>query len=319
MQTFKHINATTVDQAATALKDGKAALVAGGTDLLGILKDAVLPTYPETLVNLKTIASLDSISDDSNGLKIGSLVKLSSIARHATIQGKFTALAQAAGAVGSPDLRNMGTIGGNICQQVRCWYYRASGNYFNCLRKTGNTCYAIVGDHRYHSIFGAASGCIAVNPSDVAPALVAMGASIKTNKRTIAAQDFFVPTGTGTALASDEIVTEVQVPALPTGAKSAFVKFAARKSIDFPIANCAAVITQSGGTVTAASIVLNAVAGAPRPATTAETYLVGKTITEDSAQAAGDAAVEAAAAFSGNKYIVQIARTMVKRAILACK
>ena len=319
MQTFKHINATTVDQAATALKDGKAALVAGGTDLLGILKDAVLPTYPETLVNLKTIASLDSISDDNSGLKIGSLVKLSSIARHATIQEKFTALAQAAGAVGSPDLRNMGTIGGNICQQVRCWYYRASGNYFNCLRKTGNTCYAITGDHRYHSIFGAASGCIAVNPSDVAPALVAMGASIKTNKRTIAAQDFFVPTGTGTALASDEIVTEVQVPALPTGAKSAFVKFAARKSIDFPIANCAAVITQSGGAVTAASIVLNAVAGAPRLATTAETYLVGKTITEDSAQAAGDAAVEAAAAFSGNKYIVQIARTMVKRAILACK
>lgn len=321
MKTFAHINATTVEEAASALGKGKAVLVAGGTDLLGVLKDAILPAYPETLVNLKTVTGLDYIKDESGLLKIGALTKLSDIAKNATVKDKFAALAQAAGAVGSPDLRNMGTIGGNICQRVRCWYFRSSGNYFNCIRKNGSgTCYALTGDHRYHSIFGAVSSCVAVNPSDVAPALVAMGASIKTSKRTIAAADFFKPTGDGnTVLAADEIVTEIQVPALPAGAKSAFVKFAIRKSIDFPIVNCAAVVTQSGGAVTAASIVLNAVAGAPRRATEAETYLKDKTVSDSSAQAAGDAAVTAATALSGNKYIVQIARTMVKQAVLACK
>ncbi|MCL2149405.1 MAG: FAD binding domain-containing protein, partial [Dehalococcoidia bacterium] len=275
MKTFAHINATTVNEAAAALGSGQAALVAGGTDLLGVLKDAILPSYPDTLVNLKTVTGLDEIKEEGGLLKIGALTKLSDIAKHTAIQEKYAALAQAAGAVGSPDLRNMGTIGGNICQRVRCWYYRASGNYFNCSRKSGNgICYALTGDHRFHSIFGAVASCMAVNPSDVAPALVALGADIVTNKRKLSAPDFFVPTGDGcTALATDEIVTEIQVPALPAAAKSAFVKFAFRKSIDFPIVNCAAVITHSGGTISNASIVLNAVAGAPRRATEAEDYL----------------------------------------------
>ncbi len=324
MKTFTHINAGTVKEASAALSEhnGKTVLIAGGTDLIGILKDAVLPSCPETLVNIKTISGMDYIREESGVLKIGALAKLSEIAKNSAVSSKYAALAQAAAAVGSPDLRNMGTIGGNICQRVRCWYYRSSDNYFNCKRKNaGGVCYAMAGDHRYHSIYGTSGGCIAVNPSDTAPALVALGASIKTSKRTMAAKDFFTATGSDstTVLEEDEIVTEIQIPEPPKGTKSAFVKFAIRKSIDFPIVNCAAVITSSGGTVSAASIVLNAVQGMPHKATTAEDTIKACAIDETTAQAAGDAAVTAATPLAGNKYMVQIARTLVKRAVLACR
>lgn len=323
MKTFAHVDAKTIEEAAIALKNygGKTAAIAGGTDLLGILKDDVLPAYPQALINLKNIPDLSYIKEQDGLLKVGALTTLANIAKSNIVQTKYAALAQAAGAVGSPDIRNMGTIGGNICQQVRCWYYRSSGNYFNCLRKTaGGTCYALTGDNRYHSIFGAVNGCVAVNPSDLAPALTSLGAKIKTSKRTLEVKDFFTPTGGNThALGSDEVVTEIQVPTLAAGTKSAFVKFAIRKSIDFPIVNCAAVVNVSGGVVSASTIVLNAVAGAPRRAAEAEAALKGKAIDEISAQAAGDAAVATVIPLSSNKYLVQIARTMVKRAVLACK
>ncbi|MDD2252617.1 MAG: FAD binding domain-containing protein [Dehalococcoidales bacterium] len=323
MKTFTHVEAKTIEEAVSSLGHygDKAKLISGGTDLLGLLKDAVLPAYPEALVNIKTIPDMAYIREEGGTLKIGVMTTLNDLAQNPTVQSKYSALAQAARAVGSTGIRNMGTIGGNICQQVRCWYFRSSGNYFDCLRKTtGGACYALTGDHRYHSIFGAVDGCVAVNPSDTAPALVALGAKIKTNKRTFEAKDFFVPNGGNThALEGDEVATEIQIPALIAGSKSAFVKFAIRKSIDFPIVNCAAVVTASGGVVSSARIVLNAVAGAPYQATEAETSLTGKAIDEVSAQAAGDAAVTAAVPLTGNKYLVQIARTMVKRAILACR
>ena len=323
MKTFAHVNAATLEDAGTALAhySGKGVIIAGGTDLMGILKDNVLPGYPEALVNIKSVPGLDYIREEAGVLKIGALAKLSAVAKHALVLEKYAALAQAAAAVGSPDIRNMGTIGGNICQRVRCWYYRSSGNYFNCLRKNAaGTCYALAGDHRYHSIYGASGGCIAVNPSDTAPALVALGASIKTSRRTLAAKDFFSAAGDNTTvLEAGEIVTEIQIPQPAAGTKSVFFKFAIRKSIDFPIVNCAAVITSSGSTVSAAGIVLNAVAGVPRKAIAAEDAIKAKTIDETTAQAAGDAAVASAADLPGNKYMVQIARTLVKRAVLACK
>jgi xanthine dehydrogenase YagS FAD-binding subunit len=277
-----------------------------------------MPQYPEVLLNIKTIADMDYIKEEDGVLKIGALARISDVADNSVVKEKYARPGSGGRAVASPDIRNMGTIGGNICQQVRCWYFRSSGNYFNCLRKSsGGTCYALTGDNRYHSIFVATNGCVAVNPSDIAPALVALGAKIVTNQRTLEAADFFVPTGAGaTSLKTGEIVTEIQVPEPAQDAKSIFVKFAIRKSIDFPIVNCAAVITQADGKVSAASIVLGAVAGAPRRAAAAEAALIGKAIDETSAQAAGDEAVKAAVALANNKYLVQVARTMVKRAVL---
>ena len=313
---FAHVDAASINEASSILKSGKAALIAGGTDLLGGLRFEILPTQPETVVNLKTIPGLDYVKEEGGLLKIGALTRLEDIAHNSLIRARYAALAQAAHRTATPHIREMGTIAGNICQQNRCWYFRSTDNRFYCVRKGGKQCYAVMGESRYHSIFGAINSCFAVNPSDTAPALVALDAKIRTNKRLIPAEDFWDMAIPGsTVLEADEIVTEIEIPALADGAKSAFIKFAIRKTIDFPIVNCAAAIGRDG-----ARICLNAVYNKPRRVTSAEEMIKGKAITEDSADAAGAAAVEKATALPGdrNKWKIQIARTMVKRAILAC-
>jgi xanthine dehydrogenase YagS FAD-binding subunit len=310
------VDAKTVDEAASILRAGKAAAIAGGTDLLGTMRFEVLPNYPEVVVNLKTIPGLDYIREEAGVLRIGALTRLEDIAKSSLVKTGYTALAQGAHRTATPHIREMGTIGGNICQLNRCWYFRIPDNRFYCIRKGGKTCYAMAGDNRYHSIFGAVKMCLAVNPSDTAPALVALNARIKTNKRLIEAEKFWEMTVPGsTVLAVDEIVTEIQIPSPAAGIKSAFMKFAIRKTIDFPIVNCAAMV--GGGT---ARICLNAVHNRPRRAVEAEEAIQGQAINESSADAAGAAAVASAKALSGdrNKWKIPIAKAMVKRSILAC-
>ena len=178
MKKFTHINAATIDEAVSALGADNARVIAGGTDLLHTMKQRINPTYPEVLVNIKSIPDLDYIREEAGVLKIGPLAILEDIAGDTTVNGKYTALAQAAHAVGTPQLRNLGTIGGNICQEVRCWYYRAPGNYFFCFRKGGTLCHAVPGDNRYNAILGGAV-CFAVCPSDTAVALGALDATIE--------------------------------------------------------------------------------------------------------------------------------------------
>jgi xanthine dehydrogenase YagS FAD-binding subunit len=320
---FKHFNAYSVDEAAAVLGryGRRAGIIAGGTDLLGKMKDLVLPTYPEALVNIKTIPGLDSIREEGGMLKIGALTKLSAVAGHPVVLSKFKALAQAALRTASPQLRNMGTIGGNICQDIRCWYYRTALNRFSCLRKGGGRCYAIKGDNRFHSIFGGSveKGCMAVHPSDTAPALIALGAQMVTSKRVMNVLDFFqVRLNNTTVLDPDEIVTEIHIPMLEAGTRSAFIKFAQRKSIDFPIVNCAAALTLDKDQVTGARICLNAVHVIPRRVLKAEEAITGKTITAENAEEAAKAAVSDARPLEHNAYMVQIAKTLVKRTILAC-
>jgi xanthine dehydrogenase YagS FAD-binding subunit len=322
MKKFAHFNPTTLDEAVTLLKryKGRAAIIAGGTDLLGKMKDRILPSFPEALVNVKTISGLDFIKEEDGWLKIGALTRLEDIAHNGVVKGGYAALSQAAHRTASPHLREMGTIGGNLCQDIRCWYYRNADNRFPCLRKGGGRCYAHAGDTRYHSIFGGSveEGCIAVHPSDTAPALLALRADIKTTKRTIGIEEFFqVAVTKTTVLDDDEIVTEIQVPKPEKGTKSTFLKFALRKSIDFPIVNCAVNIAGSKGRVDAARICLNAVYVIPYRAVKAEKILLGQEITEDRAAASGEAAVEGAMPLEDNRYMVQVAKTLVKRAILA--
>ena len=322
MKKFIHINATSVDEAVSILRryGSKASLIAGGTDLLGKLKDEFMPAYPEAVVNLKTIPGLDFIRYEGNTLKIGALTRLADIAADPIIQSQYTALAEAARRTASPHLREMGTLGGNLCQDIRCWYYRSPNNRFPCLRKSGGACYALDGDDRYHSIFGGSveEGCIAVHPSDTAPALIALDAQIQTSKRIVAARDFFrVGECKTTILEDDEILTEIHVP-LPPG-KSAFAKFALRKAIDFPIVNGAAMIEVADGIVSAASICLNAVYIIPYPATLAAQTLIGKPLDEISAQVAADAALFNARPRHRNSFMVEIARVLVKKMVLACQ
>jgi xanthine dehydrogenase YagS FAD-binding subunit len=320
--TFIHVNAGTLPEAVATLGQGKAAVIAGGTDLIPYMKGMCSPNPPTTLVNIKTITpSLKYIKVDGGTLKIGALTPLSDIASSAMVGGSWNVLALAAKAAASPEVRNMGTIGGNICQKPRCLYFRNEMNAFNCLRKNPRgVCYALRGVNTYHSIFGAVDGCIAVCPSDIAPALVALSASIVTSKKTWAAADFFVIKGEQiNSIDADEIVTEIQVPALATGAKSTYLKFAFRKAIDFPLVSCAAVITRVAGYVSTASIVLGGVYNSPKRAVDAERYIAGKVINTDTADAAGTAtaAVATTTALPANKYKVQIAKTLIKRALLA--
>jgi xanthine dehydrogenase YagS FAD-binding subunit len=319
MKPFNHTNATSLAEVKTALAerssaaDGKTSLIAGGTDLLGTLKDNILPAYPATVINIKTVPGLDYIKEEGGMLKIGAATRLADVAESPVIKQKYTALAQAASRVATPHVRDMGTLAGNIAQLHRCWYFRKPENRFECARKGGKTCFAMTGDNRYHSIFGAVNGCIAVHPSDTAPALIALNAKLVTDRRTIQAENFFDVRKPGnTVLAADEVIREIRIPQPPAGARSTFIKFAIRKSIDFPIVNCAVMV--GGGSP---RICLNAVAPKPYRATKAEEAIAGKPVNEANAAAAGEAAVADARPLAATKYKVQIARVLVKRALLA--
>jgi len=331
MKPFVLYNASSVSDAATQLAKGKAAVLAGGTDLLTTMKSMCTPAAAfDTLVNVKTIPNLDYIKEEGGMLKIGANARLTTIARSDVVKSKYTALAEAAAKVASPQIRNMGTIAGNISQQNRCWYFRADGNNYPCLRnESTNACYALTGDNRYHSIFGPTNSCFTVNCSDIAPVLAAFGAKIITNKKSAGwtTAEFFVPTGEHQhAMAADEIITEIQIPTPAAGTKSSFQKFALRKAFDFPIVNCAAVVTSSGGNVTAASVVLNAVHGAPRVVAISGLPTAHNDAFADSVAAAAvngnipmpvnNSVVQTA---TGNQYMVQIARTMARRAVIATR
>jgi xanthine dehydrogenase YagS FAD-binding subunit len=325
---FDYINPTTIDQAVSALSSNNAWVIAGGTELLNLrLKPYIYPTelMADTLVNIKNIPGLADIKESNGTLDIGALASLTSINSSPIVQSNYKALAQAAGAPAFPEIRNMATIGGNISQPVECWFYRMPYDRFRCHRKLPSAqCYALTGDNRYHSIFGLLEGCAAVHVSDTTAALVVLNAQVKTTKRTIAIKDFFTFAGIfSNVLDKDEIVTDILIPSPEAGTKSASLKYSI-KAVHFPMVSCAAAIKTSGGAVSAARICMNAVYNLPVRATGAEDYIMGKAITASNAEAAGEEAVSSAAALPhtegpGNKWMIQIAKTMVKRAILACQ
>jgi len=328
MYPFTHVNATSVADATTSLAKANTQVIAGGTDLLCYMRNMCSPNPPTALVNIKTIApSLDYIKEEGGMLKIGATTTLAEVANSSVVLSKYAALAQAAQLVSAPELRNMGTLGGNICQKPRCNYYRFEYNEFPCVRKDPKgICSAIAGVNTYMSIFGAVNGCWDVCPSDTAPALVALNASIVTNKKTWKAADFFAISGEQiNSLAAGEFVTEIQVPTPAAGTTSTYRKFAFRKAMSFPQVSVAAVVTKSGASVSAASIVLGGVYPSPKVATTAQTAIIGQSISTTSATAAGAAAITGAAQMSpailnqnpGNKWKIQITQVLVKRALLA--
>jgi xanthine dehydrogenase YagS FAD-binding subunit len=274
----------------------------------------VYSSYPEALINIKSIPGLEYIENGADTLRIGSLTKLEDIAESSEVNNKFSAIAEAAFAVGTPQLRNMGTIAGNLCQECRCWYLRASKNFFYCYRKGGTLCYAIAGDNRYNAILGG-QVCFAVHPSDTAIALTALNADIVTTARTIPIEDFYDVLGS--KLADDEIISEIQVPVPTAGTKQTFIKFRQRKAIDFAISSVSTVITVEAGNVSDARVVLGGVAPIPYRARKAEDILKGSTLNETVAEDASEAAVDDARPLSGNAYLVPLTKSLVKRAILS--
>lgn len=322
MKSFKHFDAHTLEEAIKLLEkfDGSAKIIAGGTDILGAIKDNIYDG-PEALINIKTITGLNYIKEENDVLKIGALTLLEDIAHDPLVLSKYSALAQATRYTASPHIREMGTIGGNICQDCRCWYYRCKDNRFNCARKGEEDCFAEEGDNRYHSIFGDVKDCLAVHPSDTAPALIVLGAKAKTSKRTIEMSDFYQDEDPKkfSVLDNDEILIEIQIPIPSKNTKSKFEKFATRKSIDFPIVNCASMVVSEKGKVVNAKVCLNAVYTKPYEAKKAEDYIVGKTIEDETAEAAAKAAISDAKALSNNEYKIEVAKSLVKETLLACK
>ncbi len=323
MKSFQHVSVPTVEGAISTLKEykGKAKVIAGGTDILGVLKDQILPEYPQALIDIKELTGLDYIREDKDGLKIGALAKLSDIIDSPVVNNRYRVLSEAAKTVANPQIRNMGTIGGNLAQDTRCWYYRYPnqlGGRVMCLRKGSGPCAAVKGDNRYHAIMEAKK-CFAVCPSDTAVALSALDATVKIRgpqgERAVPVAAFYQPLGND--LKDDEILTEIQVPKPPDSARQEYIKFTLRKPVDFGIVSVAAVIRATDGVCHELSIALGGVASAPLRATSAEQVVKGKVIDEATANSAAEASVAGAKPLSMNAYKVEIAKTLVKRVLLS--
>jgi xanthine dehydrogenase YagS FAD-binding subunit len=291
---------------------------AGGIDLVDHLKEHLVE--PPRVVDLKTIPGLDRVTAEPDGsLRIGTLATLAKVAAHEGVRRTHPALARACGEAASPQVRNVATIGGNVLQRPRCWYYRLES--YKCVKKGGDVCFAVAGENRYHVLFGGGPA-FPPHPSNAAVPLVAYGASFVLDgpkgPRTVPAGDFFVlpakdPTREN-VLAPGELLLEIHVPAA-AGWKSAYYEVRERAAFDWPLVSAAIAIQTGGGVVKDARVVLGQVATIPWRATAAEKALVGKPLGAQSAEAAGKAAVEGAEPMSDNGYKVDLVTTLVRRTV----
>jgi xanthine dehydrogenase YagS FAD-binding subunit len=320
MKAFEYVQPKTVEQAVQALGAANALPIAGGMDLVPTMQDHLVS--PDTVVNLKAIDGLRYIRVEGDGLRIGALTTIAEIASNAAVREGYRALVQAAETVGSPQIRNVGTIGGNLCQRPRCWYFRAPD--YHCLKKGGDRCFAHddKADNQYNAILGGGP-CYIVHPSNTGTALLALNASVRVvgpaGTREISLDNFFVPPRTRLTaeniLEPGEVVTEVLVPAPARGARSAFVEFGERQAFDWAVSGAAVALTLDGGRVRAARVVLHAVAPIPWRARRAEQALVGKSLTDDTIREAADAALAGAQPLSQNAYKVPLTQAMVRQAL----
>jgi xanthine dehydrogenase YagS FAD-binding subunit len=323
LKAFTYVNPTTEKDAVAALSPerGRVLPMAGGMDLLAAMKDFIV--NPDRLVNVKnldaTIASHTDPAIVGTGLRIGSAVKLIDLIEHASARKLYPALVSAAEEVGTPQIRNMGTVGGNIMQRPRCWYFR--NEEFHCLKKGGARCFAVEGENQYHAIFGDGP-CHIIHPSSLAVPVMAYGGRFRVvgpnGAREIDAGEFFqMPSANifgETVLQPNELLTHVMLPA--PGQRSATYEVRLKQSHDWPIALAAVNLTLDGNVVRTARVVLGAVAPIPWRVPAAERVLVGSRLTESVAVDAAAAALAGAKALSGNGYKIQVARTAVKRAIM---
>ncbi len=339
MQSFELMNALSVAEAANSRATTVAAVMvasaggqakrdavvikAGGLDLLDLMKEGLL--QPRRIVNLRGVAGLDRIVEEKDGtLRIGALVTIAQVASSPTIHQRYTALADATGCSASPQIRNVATLGGNLLQRPRCWYFRSVRH--NCVRKGGETCFAFSGENQYHAIFDQ-NGCAMVHPSTAATALVALGAKValmnaEGHRREVALEEFYLLPDNDIHRENDlrpgEILTAVVLPKLAPGIRSVHLKLGEKDSFDWPIADVAVLLDcDPDGVCRRASIVLGAAAPVPHRAKSAEAVLQRKPVDDQSARDAAHAALVGAAPLSRNAYKLPIFETLVRRAILA--
>jgi xanthine dehydrogenase YagS FAD-binding subunit len=321
MRAFEYVSPNSRAQAVSLLGAawGNTEILAGGTDLLALMKDDVVT--PKRLVNIKDIKDLHGVSSNPQGLRIGALTTLGDLAEDVSIRKNYPALAEALVEAASPQIRNMATIGGNLCQRPRCWYFR-SGLGLLPKDESGKELVAD-GENRYHAILGNDGPAKFVSPSTVVPILIAYGAKIRLEgpkgKRELPLEKFFVVPKTANErehdLRPNEIVTEVVIPPAP-GMKVAHYEIRQKEAFDWPLAVAAVALKMSGSNAQSTRVVMGYVAPVPWPSPEAEQALAGQPINERTAQKAAEAAVKNAKPLSHNAYKVQLARVAVKRAIL---
>jgi xanthine dehydrogenase YagS FAD-binding subunit len=326
MKAFEWTNPATVNEAVKMLSTPSATdideaprPIAGGQDLLTTMKDYT--SRPARLVNLKSIPGMNRITVTARGLTIGALVTLTELEEHAGVRKSYPGLAEAAHSIATPQIRNLGTVGGNLCQRPRCWYFRLEEVI--CLKKGGSECYAATGENKYNAIFGGGPSYI-VHPSDLAPMLLALGATVTVTgaagKRVIPLDKFFTLPSEGNirrenVLKNDDIITQIFVPASPLAARSTYLKFKERESLDFALASAAVAVRMTGRTFRDARIVLGGVAPIPWRVPAAEKFLIGKALTPDVLAEAAKIALADAKPLEKNAYKVPLTQTLVRRAL----
>jgi len=321
MRPFEYVSPANTKQAASLLAAtwGQTEILAGGTDLLALMKEDVVT--PRRLINIKEIADLRGVSANAQGLRIGALTTLGELAADSRVQANYPALAEAVEEAASPQIRNMATIGGNLCQRPRCWYFR-SGLGLLPKDESGKDLVSD-GDNRYHAILGNDGPAKFISPSTIVPALIAYGASIRIegpkSRRELPLQKFYVSPKTEDErehdLKPNEVLTEIIVPH-SDGWKVAHYEVRQKAAFDWPLAVAVVALKLDGSNVQAARVVLGYVAPTPWLSPEAESALKGQSISDETAQKAAAAALSSAKPLSGNAYKVQLARVAVKRAIL---
>ena len=327
MKAFEWTNPATVNEAVKMLTvaesgdiDEAPRPIAGGQDLLTTMKDYT--SRPARIVNLKSIPGMNRITLNARGLTIGALVTLTELEEHNGVRKHYPGLSEAAHSIATPQIRNLGTVGGNLCQRPRCWYYRLEEVI--CLKKGGSECYAASGENKYNAILGGGPSYI-VHPSDLAPMLLALGAQVtvvgSTGKRVIPLDKFFTLPSDGNirrenVLKNDDIITEIHVPASPLAERSTYLKFKERESLDFALSSAAvAVRLASNKTVQDARIVLGGVAPIPWRVPAADKYLAGKTLSPEVLAETAKLALADAKPLEKNAYKVPLTQTLVRRAL----
>ena len=306
--------------ASLAGADADVRVMGGGTDLLAEIKEGLIE--PDVVVNLKALPGLAYVRRDADGLAVGACTTVADLAEEASVAKDYRLLQQAASVIASPQLRNMGTVGGNLCQRPRCWYYRDAATV--CSKKGGSQCFAEKGRNKYHAVFGGGL-CWSVYPSDLAPALIALEAKVvlvsPQGERTVPLADFYAPPIVNVrrenVLARGELVKEIRVPAPKPGDRGAYIKFMERGAWDFAVVSAAARLTLSGGSIAEARIVCGGVAPVPWRLKAAEDALRGRTVTESAAAQAAARAAADARPLAENGYKVDIFKAVVARAVLA--
>ena len=320
MHRFEFVNAPSVEQASELLNVNGATVrvISGGTDLLGEIKQRTV--LPDRLVSLQGIVDLRGVRIYDEGALIGAMTTIGDVGAHSEIRAQYAALAEACDSVATPQIRNVGTIGGNLCQRPRCWYYRSP--LFDCRKKGGENCFAFEGANKFHAIFDTGS-CPAVHPSDTAVALEALDARVLLltwdGARMLPIEDFFVAPSVDVTrenvLEAGEILGQVVIPSASPNARSLFLKAKERQAMDFALASVAVSLEVDGGSVKDARIVLGGVAPVPRRARDAENALIGAGIGNIDPEQVGRIAVEGASPLSDNGYKVRLATGLVSRAV----